>query len=1090
MRKITLLLVSLLFAGAQMLQAQRTITGTVISAEEPQGHPSVTVQVQGTNTGTVTDAMGRYSINVPSGATALVFSAVGMATQEIQIGASSTIDVTMASTAQDLEGVIITAYGTSRKEAFTGAATQVSGATLAERTQSNIGKALAGAASGVQIAAGSGQPGSDATIRIRGVGSVNASSNPLIVIDGVPAANTFSLSSINMADVEALTVLKDAAANAMYGARGANGVILITTKKGRAGKTRVSLDARVGINQRGVPGYRTVKDPGQYMELLWEGIYNTGMAAQMGAGRGEFASREMLANSTLPFSIYTGVMDPLPSPFSFTSDYLIDPRTGKLDPSAKLLYHDNWFDATLQNGLRQEYTATINGGTDKTAAFFSLGYLDDNSYTINSNFQRYSARLKVDQQVNDWLKTGMNLSYSKRIRNTIPAQSYNMFDFAQNIAPIYPVYLRDFETGELIDGKNQFDPGLEEFIDPVTGEKTTIYARRYGAGFNPVYSQKADIWKQNEDETSGTVYADVNFLEHFVFTANLSAGAYGRSYVGFQNPVVGNGRGQGYGTAYADKSFNINTQQLLNWNQSFDLHHFEGILGHEFQKNTYNILNVGRRGYLGTDNPFINMATGDITLNDHYEVALAYQSILSRLQYNYNYKYYASASFRRDGSSRFHPDHRWGNFWSLSGAWRIEQEDFLKNASFGRHIDLLKFKASFGTQGNDAVLYPIADASRAGSRIWKAYENLYEVTSAGGDAAISKIYHGVKNLTWETSHNFNIGFDFALFKRLNGTIEWYNKKTVDMLFARPLPPTTQPDWRYENALSMRNYGWELELTYDIMKTRDLQWSITGNITTQNNKLLEIPEGMNTMGYLSLGHGWFRVGHSIYDMIAQEFAGIDPMTGLAMYWVDYDKNGNVIRQPNVEVAYSVRESSGTTTQRFLNKSGLSNAYGGLRTNITYKEWDFLIATAYQIGGWGMDGGYSGLVNGYSGPGRNIHMDQVNNRWQNPGDLTNYPILVTGAGTVHGPSQLNGLAGTAFLTSKSAFTLQTISVGYTFPKTLLNRAGIESLRVYATVDNTWLWSARKGFDPRSSISGGGAATLYPEMRTYSLGLNINF
>ncbi|MCL2682451.1 MAG: SusC/RagA family TonB-linked outer membrane protein [Bacteroidales bacterium] len=1077
MRKITLLLVSLLFAGAQMLQAQRTITGTVISAEDPQGLPGVTVQVQGTTTGTVTDIMGRYSINVPSNATTLVFSSVGMATQEIQIGASSTIDVTMVSTAQELEGVIIQAYGTTRRESFTGAVTQVSGATLAERTQSNIGKALAGAASGVQVTSASGQPGSEATIRIRGIGSINASSNPLIVIDGVPVTSpTFTLSAVNMAEVEALTVLKDAAANAMYGARGANGVILITTKRARAGKTRVSFEAKLGINQRGVPGYDAVNDPGRYMELLWQSIYNTDLAAQQGNNRGLFASQQLLRR--IYSSSHLATLNNLPSPFSVpTGEFIVDPVTGRLNRNARLLYHDDWFDAALQNGIRQEYTATISGGTDKTAAFLSIGYLDDNSYTINSNFKRYSARLKVDQQVTDWLKVGMNVSYTKRYKNTVESSSLSLFQFAQQMAPIFPVWRRNADGSYVLDanGKKQYDIG-DLYVTGSNGRDSVVGNRIFQGGFNPVYSQRHDINRGNEDRTTGSFYATIPFLEHFEFTANLTAQSYSDFYMWFQNPNVGNGRGRnGYSVAGSDKDFNINTQQLLNWNQSFHgIHNFEGLLGHEYSKNTYMVLEANRTNFLLVQHPFLGMGVGEVGLGAHYETNLAYDSYFARLQYNYSYKYYLMGSFRRDASSRFHPDHRWGNFWALGGAWRIEQEDFLKNASFGRHIDLLKFKASFGVQGNDNIGF------------FNVYQTQYGIAPDGaGGASLIKTWRGVEDLTWETSNNFNVGFDFALLRnRLSGTIEWYNKTTKDMLYRKALPPSAgAPSFIFENAIDMRNYGFEMELAYNIIQTKDLNWTVAGNITTVNNKLLKLPPDKAEFGYQQAGMGWLREGHSVYDIVAYEFAGIDPLTGLPLFWADYDANGVLIVDPTRDVAHSARVAgTGEASRRFLGKSGMVKAYGGLRTTVNYKSFDFTVTTAYQVGGWGNDGGYSNLVNNLSMPGQGIHMDQANNAWQRPGDQTNFPMLMNGG-------QANGLGGTAFLTNKSAFTLQSIIIGYTLPKTLLSRAGIESARVYATVDNTWLWSARRGFDPRVSV-GGGSGVQYPEMRTYSLGININF
>ncbi|MCL2028434.1 MAG: SusC/RagA family TonB-linked outer membrane protein, partial [Bacteroidales bacterium] len=1013
-----------------------------------------------------TNINGSYAINVPANATTLVFSFMGMTTQEREIAGMTTIDVVMGSGATELEGVIVTAYGTTRREAFTGSAAQVSGAALQERTQSNIGKALAGAATGVQVASSSGQPGAEATIRIRGVGSFSSSQDPLIIVDGVPY--TSPLSTINMNDVDALTVLKDAAANAMYGARGANGVVLITTKRGRPGQAQVQFEAKVGFNQRAIPQYDVVNSPGQYMELFWESLHNSDEAGRSG-NRALYASQQLLGNAfgTRSYNPFGGVPD---------GQFLVG-LDGKLNSNAKLLYQDDWFNEASQIGVRQEYTASVSGGTEKTTAFLSLGYLDDNSYTVNSNFKRYNARLKVDQEMTEWLKTGMNLAYSKRLSNLLIVDGTsqggggslysNLFQFAQVSAPIFPIWKRDVDGNFILDddGNRVYDWG----VDP---------ARPSFENTNPIASNKLDIRSRNSDQLMGSFYVDVKFLNDFTFTANLTIQNNNAYNINFQNPVGGDGAsdgGRGYHTMIKD--FDINTQQLLKWEKSFGVHNFDGLLGHEFSKNNYRYLQASRITFFLPDNPYLNTGIGTPSIEDNFETNLAYDSYFARLQYNYAYKYYLSASFRRDASSRFHPDNRWGNFWAVGGAWRMEQENFMKQFNF---VDLLKFKTSYGLQGNDQILY--------GS--WSptvVYEDLYSITKVGPTFGISKYMHGVKDLTWETSHNFNIGFDFALFRKLSGSIEYYNKKTVDMLYVKQVP-TESPSWIFENSMSMRNYGIEIELSYDIMHTKDLKWTVSGNITTQQNKLLTLPDDRDPRGYAS-GQRFYSIGGSIFDNYSFQFAGVDPGTGKQLWWADYDANGNHIKHAPLAVdesrgigpvAYSVRTDNPDLATYRIIKSGLVKAYGGLRTNVQYKNFDFAITTAYQIGGYGNDGGYSSLVNNMSSNGFTIHTDQANNRWQKPGDVTNFAGLNRNMQT-----QADDFA----YTTKSAFALQSIGLGYTVPKSILNRYKIEGMRIYATVDNTAFWSARRGFDPRISV-GGGTSMQFPEQRTYSLGININF
>ncbi|MCL2027394.1 MAG: SusC/RagA family TonB-linked outer membrane protein [Bacteroidales bacterium] len=1078
MKKNMLLLVSLLFIGAQMLQAQRTISGTVISADDNQGIPGVQVVVKGTTTGTTTNINGSYAINVPANATTLVFSFMGMTTQEREIAGMTTIDVVMGSGATELEGVIVTAYGTTRREAFTGAAAQVSGAALQERTQSNIGKALAGAAPGVQIVSSSGQPGSEATIRIRGIGSISASQDPLIIVDGVPY--TAPLSTINMNDVETLTALKDAAANAMYGARGANGVILITTKKGRAGQTKVQFESRIGFNQRAIPQYDVVTDSREYMNLLWESLYNSTSAGQSG-NRGLWASETLLAPATATATGTGGYTN-----FGFTGPYLISPD-GTFNPTAKLLYQDSWFDEMSQIGVRQEYTASVSGGTESTQAFLSLGYLDDNSYIVNSNFNRYNARLKLDQSIGNWFKTGMNVAYSKRVSNTLVGDGNrnamaNIWLFGQQIAPIFPVYERDADGNFILDanGNKLYDWG-RKLIEGTTDVDRSQPMRPWGSNQNPLAAQTGDVRRTNNDQVFGSFYADVKFLNDFTFTANLTIQNNNAYNISFQTPIGGDAINVG-GRSYitSSKSFNINTQQLLNWERSFGLHNFEGLLGHEYSTNRVQALQVMRENFFDPKNPLLTGGIGDVTVPYNYQTDLSYDSYFARLQYNYAYKYYLSASFRRDASSRFHPDSRWGNFWALGGAWRIEQEDFMKQYNF---VDLLKFKASFGVQGNDNVIYSDATNWRNLMGLHNVYNSQYDVFNSGGEIGLSLAYRGNPKLTWETSYNFNIGFDFTLFKKLSGSIECYNKETKDLIFRRPRPGSGgSPTWSFENAMSMRNYGMEIDLSYDVIKTKDLTWTIGGNITTQSNKLLSLPEGMPDYGYSPGGGRWYSIGGSIYQNYTYEFAGVDPNTGRALFWSGLDKDGKVVkREPEGGIERWVRSSDPDDATYRILSDGLVKAYGGLRTHLRYKDFDLGITMFYQIGGYGSDANYSSLLNEMRSTGRTIHRDLADNRWQKPGDLTNYPKLEYGAGNME-------MANRAY-TSKSAFALQSVSLGYNVPNSFLSRYGIERLRVYATVDNTALWSARSGFDPRVSV-GGGAEMDFPDQRTYSLGLNVTF
>jgi len=1055
MKRMILLLVALLLAGAQTLSAQRTITGTIISADDNMSVPGASVSVRGTTIGTVTDMNGRFSINVPADATHLVVSFMGMESQEVEIAGRTTIDVRMRSDAIGLEGIIVTAYGTVRRESFTGSAAQVTGATLQERTQSNIGTALQGVLPGVQIASASGQPGSEATIRVRGIGSMTASSAPLIIVDGVPY--TGPLSSINMNDVETLTVLKDAAATSMYGARGANGVVLITTRRGRAGQTRVHFDARVGFNQRGVPEYDVVTDPREFMSLAWEALHNSNAAGQSG-DRGLWASNNLLTTTQA-------------QNFAFEGDHLINPD-GTFNPTARVLFQDNWLDAVSQIGVRQEYTASVSGGSETTRAFLGLGFVDDNSYVMNSNFRRYSARLNIDHRINRWFRTGMSLSYSKRISNTLqgdpsPGALQNIWLFGQRIAPIYSIWQRDEDGNFILDanGNRQYQFG----------------GRAWGGLNNPVATQAADIRRNDIDRFFGSTYLTVDFWNDFTFTANLTVQNSNAYNILLATPIGGDALAvNGRGVHTSTKGFNINTQQLLTWERSFGVHNFNVLLGHEYSHDRFKASQFHRTNFFNPANPMLGNATGDITLGYSYQTDLSYDSYFTRVLYDFGSRYHFSASFRRDASSRFHPDHRWGNFWAVGAAWRLDQEDFMRPFTF---VNLLTFRASYGIQGNDNIIFSDPRNWRHGMSMHNVFNSQYDVVDVGGEMSLELVYRGAADLTWETSHNFNIGFSFALFNRLSGSIEYYNRRTEDMLFRRPLPQTAgHPDWRFENVMSMRNFGIEIDLSYDIVQTHDWTWTIGGNITTQTNELLSLPPGTPEQGWSPGGGRWYSVGGSIFQNYTLEFAGIDPKTGRPLFWSGLDIEGNVVlREPDGGIVEWVRtDNPGANGTHRILSDGLVRAFGGLRTNLRWRDFDFGITAFFQIGGMGSDGNFAGFAGNFH-PGQTIHRDFVNNRWQNPGDLTNFPMLQ------HLPGQVE--MGDRAFTSKSAFALQSITLGYSVPQEFLSRYGIENLRMFATVDNTALWSARQGFDPRISI-GAGAGANFPDQRTYSLGLSLTF
>ena len=518
-----------------------------------------------------------------SSAKTLVISFIGMATQEVAI--KPNLNITLKPDTETLEEVVVVAYGTAKKSSFTGSAATIKADKITKQQNSNVSKALEGAVSGVQITSSTGQPGSEASIFVRGIGSISASKKPLIVVDGVPYEG--SLNSINNADIESMTILKDAAANSLYGARGANGVVMITTKKGINGKTTVSLDAKWGINSRGVKAYKTIRDAGQYYEMFWEALKNANISTGMGQAAAAWDASQNLVASLGGYNVY-----------DVANNQLIDPTTGRLNPNAHQLYSEDWQEDPFKNGLRQEYNISIKGGSEKTSFYASLNYLDDDSYLRNSNFKRYTGRLKVDNQTASWLKTGFNMAYAQTTTNSpnVGGSNYSsLFFFGQNIAPIYPIYRHDAEGNMIYDsnGNPAYDYGV-----------TDGHTRPYGANANPYAQLVNDIREYTYDIISAKAYAEVKFLKDFKFTFNLSADNMNLTQVDFQTPIGGdalNVNGRSY--RYAQRYFALNTNQLLTYEKDFGDHHIDVLLGHEVKSDKLTYLMAMKEQFLIPNNP-------------------------------------------------------------------------------------------------------------------------------------------------------------------------------------------------------------------------------------------------------------------------------------------------------------------------------------------------------------------------------------------------------------------------------------------------------------------------------------------------------
>ena len=724
--------------------------------------------VKGTTRGVTTDTQGNYRIEAGNGSV-LVFSSVGFNTQEISVGNRTNIDVTLVSTESSLDEVVVVAYGTARKSSLTGSTAEISREKLTVRPITNVANALDGAAPGIQANAANGQPGSAPDIRIRGFGSINASSSPLYVVDGVPY--TGSIANLNTQDIETFNVLKDASATAIYGSRAANGVILITTRRGRSDKPRFDVVATQGISSRAIPEYDRV-GPAQYYPLMWESYRNSLVSATSSPLTPTVASQ--VASGLVAGR--NGIVTLLGyNAYNVPANQLIDVN-GQLNPSAQLLYPDDldWMKPLQRQGKRGDYTATFSGGNDRTDYYVSLGYLDEQGFIIRSDYKRYTGRINVNVKPLSWLKTGLNLAGTITKSNQASDGSstgyVNPFFFSRNMGPIYPVYAHNMATGEyLLDAQGQRIYDL--------GNLTALGLPTRASGGSPGRHVVAEtmlnqsLFKRNV--LSARTYGEVTFLKNFRFTTNISADLNSYLASGYENTLVGDGAPAGRASKTNSFTTTININQLLNYSKTFGEHNVEVLLGHENYDYTYNYFYGSRQGVIAEGNTeLINFTTTNslTSQTDRYRT----EGYFSRVNYDFANRYLLSGSYRRDGSSRFSQKARWGDFWSVGAGWRIDQENFIKGRPW---LNQLKLRASYGQAGNDGI------------STYYAYQALY---SLGFNNALEPGFLqstlANEDLLWETNTSFDVGVDYTLWNgRVSGSAEYFHRQSDNLLFDVPLP---------------------------------------------------------------------------------------------------------------------------------------------------------------------------------------------------------------------------------------------------------------------------------------------------------------
>ena len=1049
MKKRIVLFMTCLFVMIGLATAQTRVQGTVTSAEDGEPIVGATVLVKGTTVGTVTDIDGKFVLTgIPSSAKTLVISYVGMKTQEVAI--RSSVRVSLASDAEVLDDVIVVAYGTAKKSSFTGSAANVDNKKLEMRPITSVTNGLEGQATGVLMTSASGQPGSTGSIRIRGYGSINASSAPLYVVDGIPFDG--SLSSINPSDIESMTILKDASAGALYGARGANGVVMITTKQGKEGKTNVTWRSTVGWSERAQKPYDML-DQKEFVQLSYEAIRN-GLIFNSGYS---WADAEAAARASLGGSSYLGgSAGEQYNPFkNYSWSELIDPATGLVRDDAKSVYDEQWMDNLLRTGFRQEHQMNVNGGTEKTKYMISLGYLNEDGILKTTGFERYTGRANVNTQVNDWFQANLNIGLSQSRQNYSDydgSSTSNPWYSSQFVSPLFPVYLRD-AAGNIVN---------DEFGKPTLDYGETGRPGSYN-DFNPLGGLTLDKAKIQNDgasvRTGVTFGGDSDKLGAFKglkLQVNFGADYRNTSYMGYMNMYHGNqANAGGYLEKESTRTLSYTLNQLLTYTRSFGRHNLDVLAGHEYYSYHYQNLDAAKTNLV---DGIYELRPATTTVNaDSYSNDYRIESWMGRINYNFDDKYYLSASVRTDGSSRFHKDNRWGTFWSVGANWRVTKEAFMQNVSW---VNNLNVKASYGEQGNDELgtLY--------------AWQSLYSLSYANGNnigGFVASLEN--KDISWEKNANLNVGIEASLFdNRVRLNAEYYNKKTKDMLLNYPMATSTGFNGYDANVGDMRNSGFEVELGLTPVRTQDFEWNLTWMGSTVNNKVLhltkESPEIISGIRII-------KEGYELNTFYMAKSAGVDPQTGAQLYWAyDKDDNGNITNE------YITSDVAKASTSKYFLGSRIPDLYGSIGTDLTWKGLTLSVLTTYSIGGKIYDSLYAGSMNNmYYNNNWNRHALR---RWTQPGDVTDVPRIEVGG---------KYATSDRFLVDASYFAIKNVTLSYSLPRTWMRSAGLNAVRLFGSIDNLALFTHLQGMDPQYSFSGGTNYDYTPN-RTYSVGIEVNF
>ena len=1061
MEKRLMTVVAGLALSTSMAFAQSQISGHVTSSEDGSPVIGASIKVAGTNTGTVTDIDGNFSLNAPAGAK-LEITYIGMQSKTAK--ASSNMKIVLDADNHSLDDVVVVAYGTAKRQSITGSVTAVDSKEIENRITTSVTGALEGAVPGVQVNSSYGEPGAAPSIHIRGVGSlVSGADQPLYVVDG--AAFDGNISELNPNDIESMSVLKDAASAALYGNRAANGVILITTKRAKYGiKPTINLQINNGVYTRGIGEYERL-GADQWMEASWLAMKNFAMSGSMGldaTAAAQYATTHLISDY-VKRNIYNA-----------KDDALFD-ANGKLIASRLPGYDDlDWQDGVERTGHRQEYNVSGAVSGEKFNVYASAGYLNEKGYTKNSAFERFTGRINSKFTPSKWFEGGINLSANVSNRQFNDKASGNAFAnpfyITRYMAPVYPMYMHNADGSYALDenGEKQFD---------VTSE--------YLSNRNIAYEMVADKDKTRRAVIDAQVYGKINLPYNFSVMVKANGNNSTSNRQTYNNPNIGDGAANnGRLTSYAYQYATYTAQELLTWNQSFGKHNVDILAGHE---------NYSWERKLTSGMNSNMAAAGNFTMGNFLENSFfdgsddvdKTESYLGRIRYNYDEKYFADFSYRRDGSSRFAKDARWGDFYSFGLNWNAKKENFLQGVEW---LNDLRVRASYGEVGNNA-----------GVSLY-AYQSLYEINKNGGNAAFISQSLPAPNIKWETTQTVDLGIEGKLFDRLNFSFGYFDKRSKDLLFEVRLPYSagsyphndSMTNWSiYQNIGTISNRGFEIALSGEIIKNKDWNWTVSADATTLKNKVIKLPGGKDIL------HGVqkYSEGHSAYEFFTYHFAGVDQMTGNSLYDIA-DENvetanraGTLVtingKNYTTETAYAERKWAGTA---------LPSVYGSFGTNLRWKDLNLGVLFTYSLGGKVFDASYMSLMSTASASSASANHKDILKSWNGvPEGMTETsPNRIDPNGTPiidFNLSTYNNDTSDRWLTSADYLIFKNINLSYNLPKAWIQSMGIQGLQVKAGAENLFTLTARKGMNPQYSFSGGSDDT-YVSARVFNFGLSVTF